>query len=193
VASDSGGFVRWNALFADLEAQAESLAQAERAVEVQDRTRAEIGALTLVDRLRPALGAPIRLRTTGAGTIAGLLDRIGPDWVLLEQDGGREVLVRLGAVTGVSGLGRSATVPGTMDAVSARLGLWFVLRRIARDRSPVALVLSDTTTVTATLDRVGSDYVEAAVHAPGESRRAAAVREVQLIPMGGLAAVRRHI
>lgn len=185
--------MRWNALFADLEAQAESLAQAERAAEVQDRTRTEIGTLTLVDRLRPALGAPIRLRTAGAGTIAGLLDRIGPDWVLLEQDGGREVLVRLGAVTGVSGLGRSAAVPGSMDAVSARLGLWFVLRRIARDRSPVALVLSDATTVAATLDRVGSDYVEAAVHAPGEPRRVAAVRDVQLIPMAGLVAVRREI
>ncbi|MEO8889874.1 MAG: hypothetical protein ABI301_01820 [Jatrophihabitantaceae bacterium] len=185
--------MRWSALFADLEAQADALEQAERAAEVQDRTRAEIGALTLVDRLRPAVGAAIRLWTAGAGALTGTLERLGPDWVLLEQDGGREVLVRLGAVTGIGGLGRAATVPGTLDAVTARLGLWFVLRRIARDRSPVVLHLSDATTLAATLDRVGSDYVEVAVHASGEARRAAAVREVRLIPMTALAAVRREI
>ena len=184
--------MRWDALFADLEAQAESLAQAERAAEVQERTRAEVGSLTLVDRLRPALGSSVRLRTAGAGTIAGRLDRLGPDWLLLDQDGGREVLVRLGAVSAISGLGRAATVPGSLDAVTARLGLWFVLRRIARDRSPVAVQLTDGTTLAATLDRVGSDFVEVAMHAPGEPRRVGAVRDVLLVPMAGLVAVRRE-
>jgi hypothetical protein len=184
--------VRWDALFADLEAQAEAMAQAERAGEVQDHTRAEVGALSLLDRLRPALGTPVRLRTAGAGPIAGTLERLGPDWVLLESDGGHEVLVRLGAVTGISGLGRAAAVPGTMDAVSARLGLWFVLRRIARDRSPVALTLADGTTLSATLDRVGADFVEAATHSPGEARRAGAVRDGLLVPMAALVAVRRE-
>jgi hypothetical protein len=185
--------MRWDALFADLEAQAESLEQAERAAEVQERTRSEIGALTLVDRLRPALGSTIRLRTAGAGAIAGRLDRLGPDWLLLQQDGGREVLVRLGAVTGIGGLGRASTVPGTVDVLTARLGLWFVLRRIARDRSAVSLQLSDGTSLAATLDRVGADFVEAAVHAPGEARRAAAVRDVLVVPMSALVAVRRSL
>ncbi|MGH8960943.1 MAG: hypothetical protein ACRDWT_07015 [Jatrophihabitantaceae bacterium] len=185
--------MRWNALFADLEAQAEVLEQAERAAEVQERTRAEVGALTLLDRLRPAVGLPVRLRTAGAGHLAGTLDRLGPDWALLEQDGGREVLVRLGAVTGIGGLGRTSAVPGSLDAVTARLGLWFVLRRIARDRSPVSLHLTDGTTLAATLDRVGADYVEVAVHAPGEARRAAAVRDVLLVPTAGLVAVRREL
>jgi hypothetical protein len=103
------------------------------------------------------------------------------------------VLVRLGSVTGISGLGRASTVPGTLDAVTARLGLWFVLRRIARDRSPASLQLTDGTTLAATLDRVGADFVEVAVHAPGEARRAAAVRDVLLVPMAGLVAVRREV
>lgn len=184
---------RWNALFADLQAQAESLELAERASEVQDRTRTEVSTLTLVDRLRPAVGSVVRLRTAGAGTLTGVLDRLGRDCVLLEQDGGREVLVRLEAVTGISGLGRSSAVPGSLDAVTARLGLGFVLRRIARDRSPVSLQLNDGTTLAGTLDRVGADFVEAAVHAPGEARRAPAVRDGLLVPMSALVAVRREL
>jgi hypothetical protein len=96
-------------------------------------------------------------------------------------------------VTGIGGLARISTVPGTLDAVTARLGLWFVLRRIARDRSPVSLQLTDGTTLAATLDRVGADFVEAAMHAPGEPRRVTAVRDGLLVPMAALVAVRREL
>ena len=185
--------VRWDAMFADLEAQAAALETAQRAGEVDERVRAELGSLTLLDRLRPAVGAPLRLRTAGAGVIAGVLGRLGPDWALMDTDGGREVLVRLAAVTAVAGLGRDSTVPGTLDPVTARLGLWFVLRRIARDRSPVLLRLSDGTELHATIDRVGADFAEVAVHAAGEPRRAVAVREELLVPMTALVAVSREV
>jgi hypothetical protein len=57
----------------------------------------------------------------------------------------------------------------------------------------VSLQLSDGTSLAATLDRVGADFVEAAVHAPGEARRAAAVRDVLVVPMSALVAVRRSL
>jgi hypothetical protein len=183
--------MRWDAMFADLEAQAEALERAERAGEIDERVRAELGTVSLLDRLRAAVGTPVRLWTAGAGVLGGTLGRLGPDWVLLEQDGGREALVRLGAVTGVGGLGRASATPGSLDAVTARLGLWFVLRRIARDRSPVALQLTDGSSRHATIDRVGADFVEVAVHAPGEPRRAPAVREQLLVPTDALVAVSR--
>ena len=41
--------MRWDAMCADLEAQAEALAVAERAGEIDERVRAELGALTLRD------------------------------------------------------------------------------------------------------------------------------------------------
>jgi hypothetical protein len=183
--------VRWDAVFADLEAQAEALEIAERAAEVQDRVRAEVGELTVVDRLRPAVGTVRRLRTVDGLVCAGTLARVGPDWVLLEQDGDRELLVCLAAVTGISGLGRQSAVPNSMDVVSSRLRLWFVLRRIARDRSPVSVRLADATALAATIDRVGADFVEVAVHPPGEARRVAAVRDVLVVPMTALVSVRR--
>jgi hypothetical protein len=184
--------MRWDAMFADLEAQAEALEVAERAGEIDERVRAELGALTLFDRLRPAIASPVRLRTAGAGMVDGTISRVGPDWVLLDQDGGREALVRLGAITAVGGLGRTTATPESVDAVTARLGLWFVLRRIARDRSAVTVQLADGSRVHATVDRVGADFVEVAVHAPGELRRARAVREELLIPMTALVTVRRE-
>ncbi len=184
--------MRWEAMFADLEAQAGALDVAERAAEIGDRVRAELGSLSLLDRLRPAVDTPLRLRTVGAGVLSGVLRRCGPDWALLAADGGQETLVRLGAVTGISGLGRESAAPGTMDAVSRRLGLWFVLRRIARDRAPVTIALTDGAGLHATIDRVGADFVEVAVHERGQARRNAAVRERLLVPMSGLAAVRRE-
>jgi hypothetical protein len=183
--------MRWDAMFADLEAQADALQVAERAGEVDERVRAELGSLAVLDRLRAALDTPVRLWTSGAGMHAGTLARFGPDWVLLAQDGGREVVVRLATVTRIGGLGRASAAPGSLDAVTARLGLWFVLRRIARDRAPVTLHLVDGTAAHATIDRAGADFVEIAVHAPGEARRPAAVREQLLIPTTALAAVAR--
>ena len=185
--------MRWDAMFADLEAQAEALELAERAGEIDERVRAELGALTLRDRLGAAAGTPLRLRTAGAGVVAGMLSRLGPDWMLLDQDDGREVLVRLGAITAIGGVGRTSAPPDSMDVVTARLGLWFVLRRMARDRAAVSVQLADGSSLHATVDRVGADFVEVAVHGPGELRRARSVREELLIPMAALVAVRREL
>jgi hypothetical protein len=76
--------------------------------------------------------------------------------------------------------------------VAGRLGLRSVLRGIARDRSAVRIELVDGTTVDATIDRVGADFVEVAVHPAGEPRRRADVRDVEVIPFGAVAAVRRR-
>ena len=184
---------RWQALFADLEAQAAAAEHAERAAEVDERTRGELAGLGTIDRLRAADGAAVRLRVSGGRTLSGVVDRVGPDWLLLAEDAGREAVVPLAAVLGVRGLSRFSAVPGTAGAVSSRLGLRSALRGIARDRSPVRLELADGSGLDATLDRVGADFVEVAVHAPGEARRRHDVAEVELVPFAGLVAVRRRV
>ena len=182
--------MRWAALFDDLEAQADQLAAAELQAEVADRTRRETGLLRLVDRLRAAEGHPVAVAVAGAGTVHGRLLDAGTDWVLLEEAGAREVLVPLGAVLGVSGVGGTTAVPGSEGEVGRRLDLRWALRGLARDRAGVAVVLRDGSTLSGTLDRVGADHVDLAEHPAGEARRAAAVRQVRLVPLPAIALLR---
>jgi hypothetical protein len=183
--------VRWDDLFADLEAQADALEVAERAAEVSERARIELGALGLIDRLRGAIGGPVRLRVAADLRIAGTLQRVGSDWLLVDEGVGREALVAMAAIHAVQGLGRVSAVPGADGAVPAKLGLRSALRGIARDRSAVRLHYGDGQVLDATIDRVGADFVEVARHAAHETRRRGEVREIVLVPIAGLAAIRR--
>lgn len=182
--------MRWDGLFADLEAQAEALGQAERAAEIEDRTRSEVARLTVVDRLRGSVGSEVRLLGLGNVILQGELRRVHSEWVLLAQPHGRESIVRVGAILAVAGLDRAALTAAGGSVVDARLGLSFALRRIARDRSGVRVHLVDGV-LAGTVDRVGADFLELAVHPQGEARRRSAVFEVSLLPLSGVVALSR--
>jgi hypothetical protein len=181
--------VRWDRLFADLDAQLDSAQAGELAGEVSDRSRREVARLQLADRARLATGAQLSAGVAGAGTLSGRLLRSGPGWWLLRADGG-EILVNTGALVWVAGLPALAAEPEATPAVERRMGLGYVLRGIARDRTAVRVVLTDAATLTGTIDRVGADFIDLAEHAPGEARRASTVRGARTIPFSGLAAVR---
>jgi hypothetical protein len=181
--------MRWEALFDDLEGQAQAVAAAEFAAEVSERTRAERSVLRLVDRLRSMQGHPLHVTVPGS-VLTGVLARVGSDWALLREPAGRQTLVRLPAALGVSGLGVRSASPGSEGRVTARLGFGSALRAVARDRSPVTVVLVDGSHLTGTVDGVGADYVEVAQHAAGEPRRRGAVRGVRAVPFTAVAAVR---
>jgi hypothetical protein len=183
--------MRWEELFSDLEAQADVLATRERALEIDDRARAELGRVALVERLLPAVGGFLSLRCLGAVRVDAVLDRVGPDWLLLTDSSGHEAIVGLTAVLSVSGVGRSIAAPGSLGAVESRLGLRTALRGVARDRSAVRLQLIDGSVLDGTLDRVGADFFELATHAPGELRRRREVRDVQVLPFRGLSVLSR--
>ena len=181
---------RWEGLFADLEARWAAEEAGSVAAEVDARTRGEFGEVGLVDRVRAAVDQPVRVVVTGGLALAGTLSRVGPDWLAVVEDTGREALVPLAAVRQVGGLTRWVDGPG---AVAGRLGLRSALRAVSRDRSGVRVHLVDGEVLDATLDRVGADHVDLAVHAPGEARRARAVRGVVAVPLTALAAVRRDV
>ena len=181
--------MRWQGLFDDLEAQFDAAQAAELAGEVAERTRREMALLRLADRLRAAQGAPVAVMLPGAGTVRGRLLDAGVDWLLVDELGGREVLVPLAAVLGVTGPGPRSAVPDD-GAVAKRLDLRWALRGLARSRTGVTLGLVDGSIVTGTLDRVASDHLDLAEHGLDEARRAGAVRAIRLVPLSALALVR---
>jgi hypothetical protein len=182
--------MRWQQLFDDLQSQFEAEEAAAERAEHSSRVRAEVGAVLLVERLGGALGLPVGMGVRGAGHVTGVLTGIGPDWVLLEDDQGREQLVALATVRTVAGLGRRTAAPEPAGAVRARLDLRRALRGLVRDRAPVQVVLDDGGSLTGTLDRVGVDHVELAVHPTDVPRRSESVREVRAVVLDAVAVVR---
>ena len=182
--------MRWEQLFADLEAQvAEQEAVAEQA-EQGSRARAEFGRVRLVDRLRGSLGQQVSLTCAGAGQLAGRLADVGVDWVLLTDAQQREVLVAVRALSSVAGLA-GVTAPATEDGPVARaLDLRRALRGLARDRAAVQCLLGDGGALTGTIDRVGADFVELAEHPLDQPRRRGAVSGVRAVPLAAVVAVR---
>lgn len=180
---------RWDLLFADQDAQLERAERLELEAEVADRSRREVGRLQLVDRLRPLVGAVLRVDCPGGLEIEGVLREVGPDWALLEEPGRRAVVVGLAHVLGVVGAGRASEVQAGPARVADRWDLRHVLRGLVRDRAPVRVVLRDGRVVSGTLDRVGQDHVDLAEHDLDRPRRAAAVRQVRLVPLAAVAVV----
>jgi hypothetical protein len=185
---------RWSDLAVDLESQSEAWESAERAADVAERVRLEAGRLRLVDRLQATGGGLVVLRLPGALAIRGLVRRVVSDAVVIEEDGGRECLVALGAVLTITGMGRlaSAATDEGDSQVFARIGLRQLLRAIARDRSMCRVHLVDGSVLDGTIDRVGADYLDLAEHAPGEMRRRGQVRALCAVPLEAIVALRRH-
>jgi len=161
--------MRWDALFAELAAEADVQEAAERRSEVADRTRAELGRLRLIDRLAPALHrpGPLRVALAGHDAVGGALRALGSDWLLLDQDPGSEWLIALAAVQAIQGLTPASAEPGWEGLVGARLDLRLALRGLVRDRSRVTVGLSSADAVSGRLARVGADHVELAADEAG--------------------------
>src|SRR3954451_19205871 len=119
--------MRWQALFADLEAQFEAAQAAELAAEVTDRTRREAARLRLADRLAGALGGELAVDVVGAGAVRGRLTSSGVDWLLIEELTGAEVLVPEHSVISVRGLTVWSQSPGGEGVVAGRLDLRYAL------------------------------------------------------------------
>jgi hypothetical protein len=173
--------MRWERLFADLEARLEAEEKAIQEGEVADLIRAEYGQLALRDRLQAHLGEVLTWSLgSGDPCLTGELLDVGADWVLIRGALG-EALIPIAAVQYIGGLSRAAhPEPGE---VARRLGLSVVLRGLARDRAVVAVQLPGDRWVSGTIDRVGADHLDLAVHAEDVPRRGDAVLEVRCLPI----------
>jgi hypothetical protein len=184
--------MRLDALFEDLESQFAALQDGDLYGEVAERIRAEVGKITLLDRLRGAVGTVVRVELTHAEPVQGELVRVGKDCLLLEAERFEEWLIPVEALTSVHGLGPWAEP--AEGAIAAKLGLAHLLRGIARDRSPVTLFCAGPHAhpITGTIDRVGADFIEIAEHPLDAPRRRTEVYNTRLVPTQALSALRRR-
>ncbi len=193
--------MRWERLFAELEARFEELSDEQVDAELADRERVAVGTITALERLAGALDQSVRFTLAGGGTITGILRSVGPDWLLVAEGAQRDCLVPWRSVTVAQGL-TAATGPA-LTGLDLRLDLRRALRGLARDRAPVQLAVAGwsgdggspiaagtSVELTGTIDRVGADFLEIALHAAWEPRRASAVRSVALVPLPSILLVR---
>lgn len=180
--------MRWDDLFDDLDRQFEVLIDAAEDAQGAEETRLQFGRVSLTERLAGAVGAIVRLRLAGSSTVTGELAKVGPDWLLIQENGTADVLIARAAVAAVERASVRTGLP--LDAVGSRFDLRKALRAVARDRAGVTVHTAHAVHIAGTIDRVGHDFIEVAAHASGEVRRATAVRGVILVPLATLVMVR---
>jgi hypothetical protein len=166
------------ALLDDLEQQAEALYDAERGLELADRSRAEYQQVTFASRLMASVGSDLALDVRGVGAVNGVLERVGTGWCLVSGSG-QDWLLPLGAVMAVRAAS-PRSVPEVAWSPVTRLGLGAALRRLADAGERCVFHLVDGRALDGTVHRVGADFVEA---------RTGEVGRVVLVPVAALAAV----
>lgn len=193
--------MRWDELFADLEGQLEAELTAGERDEQVEAERLRLGRLSLRDRIVGIADAPephraVRVVLVTGDVIQVRARTVGRDWVagdLAEAAGGAQVVLPLAGIAAL--LPTAAQLqpslrPPAADAggLTDRLGLAFVLRDLARRRRAVE-VRTASGVLTGTFDRVGRDHVDLAVHPSDAPRRAGAVQQLRVLPLGHIVVV----
>lgn len=183
--------MRWNALFEDMEAQLAEAATLAFESEVSERSRADVGLVGLIDRLRGSLGGGVGVHLVSGSTFTGTLSHVGAESLVVDEVA-HQVLIPFAAVAHYSGIGRIAL--GEPSAVRTRVGLASALRGLARDRAPLTVLLakgeSGEQRIPGVIDRVGRDFIDLAMTPLGEARRASGTLDIATVPFGALRALR---
>ncbi len=103
-------------------------------------------------------------------------------------------IIPLGAIASVvlsspQVLGSLASEPESSARLTDRIGLSFVLRDLCRRRQQIDIDTAQGM-LTGTIDRVGRDHLDLALHERGSARRAGEVREYRLLPFSQIHLVR---
>jgi hypothetical protein len=156
--------MRWDLLFADLEARLAAGEDAELDAEVAERMRAEASSVRLGDRLRAHATRDVLIRLAGGDHARGRVVGVGSDVVVLAGPGPSRCLVPFAAIAVVSGLGAASLVE--TSPVRSRLGLRHALRGLGRARLPVRVATAHGE-VAGAVQRVAADHVDVSPRVPG--------------------------
>lgn len=149
--------MRWEALFADLDAQAAAERQAGFEAEVAATVALEWSRVPLMDRLRAHLGAEVALRLRGDTELRLWLNTVGADW-LAGTAGPQDWLVQGSAVLTVDGLKR--LTKGEPSQARRKLSIASPLRALAASREVVSVLGEQGRLAEGLLAGVGLDFVD---------------------------------
>ncbi len=194
--------MRWDHLFDDLAGQLEHELQSEESDLRLEEERMRLGRLPLRERLAvlkasadPALSR-VRLRVRNGETHDVRLVTVGRDWLAGDIEGGAgasQAIVPLTAVDSLVLTQQQADVSldplVTTSELAARLGVAFLLRDLCRRRAAVTVVTA-AGLASGTIDRVGRDHLDLAVHDLDAPRRSSAVAHVRVVAFDQLLLVR---
>ena len=192
--------MRWDNLFDDLESQLEQELSAEEIDLRAEEERLRLARLGIRDRLFALRTATVKLVLADGSRITVRPGTFGRDWFageLIEESGrSAQCVVPIDGIASIllereqvaASLGADEK-PESPDSLSARLGLPFVLRDLCRRRQPLELILREAR-MHGTIDRVGRDHLDLAVHEPGRPRREIEVTEYRIVRLTQLVLVR---
>lgn len=211
--------VRWDNLFDDLEGQLEHELNAEDLELRAEEERLRLGRLSLRHRLMSlggggsphGAGGVVRVVLTSGETLTLRPKTFGRDWLAAEilarqavlpgasppgvpAPGDAQCVLPIAAIAGVilqsSEVRASLAAPAEPESgVVDRIGLAFVLRDLARRRTFVE-VHTTGGLLAGTIDRVGRDHIDLAVHERGTPRRTSEVRHYRILPLAAIQLLR---
>lgn len=182
--------MRWDELFQDMESQLERARMSQVEQEAVETARAELARLSLLERLAAHRESTVRLRPAHGETLEGELVDVGAGWAVVRERH-QQHLVPLHSVVWWEGLPRRFEVLPEKSTVR-RLGMGHVLRALSTARVHVRVVLRDGAAheeLEGTVDAVGQDFFDVAVHPQDEFRRRRAVTAVRTVPFASVAVV----
>ncbi len=197
--------VRWERFFDDLEDQLAAEWEAERAALESEAERLRLARVDLRARLvglaRDA-EAPLTIELADGLCVEVRISAVGADWIAAaEHAGGHRLLLApipaLRAVQAAHGdLLSSARPVEHGDRLAERVTFALAMRDLARRRVGVAIGTASGSDgpsgriLTGTVDRVGADHLDLALHDAGAPRRASEVRSYRMLPLAAIAWVR---
>ncbi|MES2171323.1 MAG: hypothetical protein V4479_11470 [Actinomycetota bacterium] len=191
---------RWTNLFDDLAAQLEHDLIADDVALQSEEERLRLGRLSVRDRLAAvaASGAPVTIALIDSRSVAVRVATMGRDWFAGDLANGAsrrsQVVIPFSALAAIEL--DAAAVDGSLDGreesaeqLTARLGLSFVLRDLCRRRVAVLVVLRGGD-AHGTIDRVGRDHFDLAMHDSDAPRRRDVVSGFRVVPFAELVMLR---
>jgi hypothetical protein len=199
--------MRWDDLFDDLEGQLEYGLGAEEIDLRAEEERLRLGQMSLRDRLTSIAraqakgsGYAISLQLVSGAMISVRPTTFGKDWLAADLVGearsAAQCVLPMAAIAGLVLAPRQ--VHESLDAepqprgaprLADRIGLAFVLRDLCRRRASVELV-TPAGSLDGTIDRVGRDHLDLAMHEAGSVRRESNVTQYRVVPLARILLVR---